>query len=155
MHPVPPSSRMLLAVFALYGLWGGWTLPGSQEGDQFPIGTLGILLALAPGVGFVAASLLGKQWHVKSGTRLQALLDRLLGKGTHHFLFERAGIALMLGLSATLIGAVGITRSLLLGAASSYSLLSTFFLSAGIGMLFIFVAATRQRLNPGSTASDA
>jgi hypothetical protein len=130
-------------------------LPGSQEGELFPSGSLGLLIAIAPGLGFVVASIWGKPWHVRSGRQLPTLLDRVLGKGTHHFLLERAGITLVLGISAALTGTVGLARSLLLQAGSSQTLLSTFFVSAGLGMLFMFVVVARRQAALGSAASDA
>jgi hypothetical protein len=155
MQAIPLSSRLLLAVFALYGMWGGWTLPGSIEGIGFPNGTLGVLLAVAPGFGFVLVASLGKPWRVKSEKSLQAFTDKLLGAGTHHFIFDKAGIALMLGLSTALTGVIGLVRSLLLEAGIGYLLLSTFFVSAGIGMLYMFVVVTRQQAKLSSAASDA
>ncbi len=155
MPPIPQSSRFVLSAFVIYGLWGGWTLPESQEGEHFPIGPLGVLLALAPGIGFIAASIWGKPWHIRSGTMLPAFLDRALGNGTHQFLLERAGITLVLGVSAALTGCVGLARSLLLQAGSSPILLSTFFLSAGLGMLFMFLTAIRRHGARVPSASDA
>ncbi len=110
---------------------------------------------MAPGFGFVVASIWGKPWHIRSGSQLPTLLDRLLGNGTHLFLREKAGITLVLGISAALTGTVGLARSLLLQAGSGHTLLSTFFVSLGLGMLFMFLVVARRQAALGSAASDA
>ena len=100
-------------------------------------------LAILPGVLFAVVGFTHQTWKKVPYPGMQAAADRLLGPGMYEYMFLRAGVALVLGSSATLSGLFGLARSLTLEATSGSVFTSLFFLSAGIGMLCMFVGQQR------------